>query len=123
MVRSLATLATMLAAMIEAQILSPRTTAICGSGVSGTSNASISRYSGLTLSPATAPAWARMRARYRPRRSTCVWSITLVGGHELRVVQARDAVADLQHHRSTDDGSGQRTHPDLVDPGDDVVAH
>src|SRR2546425_55166 len=73
-VASRATLATMLAAMIEAQVRSPRTTAIWGSGASGTSHASTSRYSARIFSPATAPAVARWRARVSPRLSTCAWS-------------------------------------------------
>src|ERR1700730_3855247 len=58
----------MLAAMIEAQVLSPLTTASCGSGDSGTSKASRSRYSTGRPREATARSIASWRARVIPTR-------------------------------------------------------
>src|ERR1700687_4161584 len=138
MVWSRATLATMLAAMIDAHVRSPLTTAICGSGASGTSDASTSRYSAATWRPATATAVASLdetepvdlrvvdRAhRYGERAATDdpVQALALFGCEQLGVVEAWDPSPDREEHGAADARPGERPHADLVDTCHHRVAH
>src|SRR6266849_4478808 len=117
MVWSRATLATMLAAMIDAQVRSPLTTAIWGSGASGTSQASTRRYSAGILSPATAPAVARCRALMRPRLSTWAWSTA-----QMEKAKARRRMMRSRRSRSSGVSSLESLSPGILAPTSSTTA-